>query len=46
VNVEVEEEQGAAEKKTKKNNQCTYVLYLAGIELLHTYDNVIFLSRF
>jgi hypothetical protein len=38
--------QGAAEKKMKKNNQCTYVLYLARIELLYTYDDVIFLSRF
>ena len=35
-----------AEKKMKKNNQCTYVLYLARIELLYTYDDVIFLSRF
>jgi hypothetical protein len=38
--------QGAAENKIKENNQCTYVLYLARIKLLYTYDDVIFLSRF
>jgi hypothetical protein len=34
------------QKKTKKNNQCTYVLFLARIELLYTYDDVIFLIAF
>jgi hypothetical protein len=38
--------QGATEKKRKKNSQCTYVLYLAGIELLYTYDDVIFFIAF
>jgi hypothetical protein len=37
---------GRQKKKRKKNSQCTYVLYLARIELLYTYDDVIFLSRF
>jgi hypothetical protein len=41
------QEQGATEKKKKKkNSQCTYVLYLARIELFYKYDDVIFLSRF
>jgi hypothetical protein len=35
-----------AEKKMKKNSQCTYVLYLARIELLYTYDDVIFFIAF
>jgi hypothetical protein len=39
-------QQGATEKKMKKNNQCTYVLYLARIELLYTYDDVIFFIAF
>jgi hypothetical protein len=38
--------QGAAEKKTKKNSQCTYVLYLAKIELFCTYDAVVFFIAF
>jgi hypothetical protein len=41
--------QGAAEKKPKKPanvQQCTCVLYLARIELLYTYDDVIFLIAF
>jgi hypothetical protein len=37
--------QGATEKK-QKNSQCTYVLYLAGIELLYTCDDVIFFIAF
>jgi hypothetical protein len=32
---------GAAEKKKKKKNKCTYVLYLARVELFYTYDAVI-----
>jgi hypothetical protein len=32
--------------KNEKNNQCTYVLYLARIELLYTYDDVIFFIAF
>jgi hypothetical protein len=30
----------------KKNSQCTYVLYLARIGILYTYDDVIFLIAF
>jgi hypothetical protein len=37
---------GAAGKKMKKNNQCTYVLYLARIELFYTHDAVIFFIAF
>jgi hypothetical protein len=37
--------QEAAEKKPP-TNQCTYVLYLARIGLLYTYDDVIFLIAF
>jgi hypothetical protein len=33
-------------KKKPKKKQCTYVLYLARIELLYTYDDVIFLIEF
>jgi hypothetical protein len=38
--------QEAAEKQMKKNNQCTYVLYLARIKLFYTYDDVIFFIAF
>jgi hypothetical protein len=37
---------GRQEKTNKKNSQCTYVLYLARIGLLFTYDDVIFLIAF
>jgi hypothetical protein len=30
----------------KKNNQCTYVIYLARIGILYTYDDVIFFIAF
>jgi hypothetical protein len=33
-------------KKKRKKTQCTYVLYLARIELLYTYDVVIFFIAF
>jgi hypothetical protein len=36
----------ATEKTPKKNSQCTYVLYLARIELLYTYDDVVFYRVF
>ena len=39
-----EEAQGATEKK--KKTQCTYVLYLARIELLYMCDDVIFFIAF
>jgi hypothetical protein len=39
-------QQGAAEKNLKNKNQCTYVLYLARIKLLYTYDDVIFFIAF
>jgi hypothetical protein len=39
--------QGATGKKMgKKISQCTYVLYLARIELLYTYDDAIFFIAF
>jgi hypothetical protein len=40
------QKQGAAEKKTKENSRCTYVLYLGRIGLLYTRDEVIFFIAF